>query len=262
MKRLCPRRFRRHLPRLVTTNAAPGLPGGIHALDSMLTQTSPAGLDAYVAAGQSAMDNCAASLAAMQRSFADIKTCLDLPCGHGRVLRWLQTRIDPAGITACDIDREAVDFCRTEFGVKGVYSSDEPGQLVFPDSYDLIWVGSLLTHLDPRRCAALLGKLSSSLRENGVLIFTTHGESCFTYPGLLAYGKRFHATADRLQADFRREGHCYAPYEDTGYYGIALHSENFVKQLMTTGISARMQLVRFQARGWHGHQDVWSYRRI
>ena len=70
------------------------------------------------------------------------------------------------------------------------------------------------------------------------------------------------ATADRLQADFRREGHCYAPYEDTGYYGIALHSENFVKQLMTTGISARMQLVRFQARGWHGHQDVWSYRRM
>lgn len=261
MKRIFPRRIHRHLPRFITTNVFPDSLGGIHTLDQMLTRTSQSSLNTYLAVGQSALDNCEASLSAVQRTFSDIKTCLDLPCGHGRILRWLHSRIDPAGITACEIDRDAVDFCREEFGVKGVYSSDDLNQLIFPDSYDLIWVGSLFTHLDPDRCVALLRKLSSVLREGGVLVFTTHGESCFARPGLRAYGKRFPAMADRLKADFQREGFCYSPYEDTGYYGMTFHSEDYVRKLMATSVSDRMQLVRFQARGWHDHQDVWSYRK-
>ncbi len=228
----------------------------------MLRQTSQSALNVYLAVGKSALDNCEASLSAAQRTFSDIKTCLDLPCGHGRVLRWLRSRIDPAGITACEIDRDAVDFCRQEFGVKGVYSSDDLNQLTFPDVYDLIWVGSLFTHLDPERCLALLRKLTSALREGGVLIFTTHGESCFARPGLSAYGKRFRVIGDRMKADFYRDGFCYSPYEDTGYYGITVHSEDYVKNLMATNVSDRLQLVRFQARGWHDHQDVWSYRKV
>jgi SAM-dependent methyltransferase len=262
LRRICPRRFHRRLPRSITTNALPGSIGRIHTCDTILTRPSLSGLNDYLAVGRSALDNCAATLAAMNRNFSDIRTCLDLPCGHGRILRWLQTRIDPAGITACDIDRAGVDFCREEFGVKGVYSSDDLDQLKFPDSYDLIWVGSLLTHLDPARCTALLRKLSPALRPGGVLVFTTHGESCFTRPGLRAYGKPFRAAADRMKADFQRKGYCYAPYDDTGYYGITLHSEDYIKKHVTTNVSDRLQLVRYQARGWHDHQDVWSFRKM
>jgi SAM-dependent methyltransferase len=193
--------------------------------------------------------------------FHDVRACLDLPCGHGRVLRWLQSRIDPARITASDLDRPGVDFCREEFGVNGVYSSDDFDRLMLPEAYDLIWVGSLLTHLDPGRCIALLRKLDSSLRDGGVLIFTTHGESCLTRPGLRAYGKRFHESGNRLLTEFHRDGYCYAPYKDTGYYGLTIHSEDYVKNLMTRDISPCQQLVRFQPRGWHDHQDVWSYRK-
>ena len=261
MKRIIPHRVHGRLPRFITTNSLPDSLGGIHTHDQMLTRTSQSALDTYLSVGRSALDNCAASLAAVQRTFSDVNTCLDLPCGHGRVLRWLKSRIDPAGITACEIDRDAVDFCRREFGVKGVYSSDDLNQLKFPEPYDLIWVGSLFTHLDPERCLALLRKLSSALRPGGILGFTTHGESCFTRPGLGAYGRRFPAIADRLKTDFARDGYCYAPYEDTGYYGITLHSEDYLKNLMATGVPEPMQLVRFAARGWADHQDVWSYRR-
>jgi SAM-dependent methyltransferase len=261
MRRICPRRLHRHLPRSVTTNVLPGIPGRIHTWDAIPTSPSQAALDDYLAVGRSALENCEATLAAIGRSFADVRTCLDLPCGHGRVLRWLGTRINPAGITACDIDRAAVDFCREEFGVTGVYSSDDLDRLALPDEYDLIWVGSLLTHLDPQRCIALLRRTSVALRKGGVLIFTTHGESCLKSPGLSAYGKRFHVLRTRMETEFHRDGWCYEPYDDCGYYGITLHSEGYVKKLLATQIPAGLQLVRFQARGWHDHQDVWSFRR-
>lgn len=261
LKRVVPREFHRRLPDFLTTTTLPASLGGVHCYDQMLTRTSQSALDAYLAAGKSALDNCEASLAAAGRSFAQVRTCLDLPCGHGRVLRWFCTRIDPAGITACEIDHSAVDFCRRTFGVKGVYSSDDLNQLMFPEAYDLIWVGSLFTHLDPARCAALWRKLSAALQPGGVLVFTTHGESCFTRPGLPAYGKQFRTTGGRMQAEFQRDGCCYAPYEGADYYGITLHSEDYVKKTIAREVRERMELVRFQPRGWADHQDVWAYRR-
>lgn len=261
MKRVVSNRFHGYLPRFITTTSLPGCPGRVYTYDQMLTRTSQAALEVYLSVGRSALANCEASLAAAGRSFAEVQTCLDLPCGHGRVLRWLCTKIDPAGITACEIDRSAVDFCRQTFGVKGVYSSDDLDQLKFPHAYDLIWVGSLFTHLDPERCVALWRKLSAALRPGGVLVFTMHGESCFTRPGLPAYGKQFRAIADRMQAEFKRDGYCYAPYGDTGYYGITVHSEDYIKRTIAREVPERMELVRFQARGWADHQDVWSYRR-
>src|SRR4051812_31180575 len=50
---------------------------------------------------------------------------LDLPCGHGRVLRWLRARYDYARITGCDLDRDGVDFCAQQFGALPVYSEPD-----------------------------------------------------------------------------------------------------------------------------------------
>ena len=66
---------------------------------------------------------------------------LDLPCGYGRVLRWLRAQYDYARITACDLDRSAVDFCVAEFGATPVYSQPDLRELPFNSGFDLIWVG-------------------------------------------------------------------------------------------------------------------------
>src|SRR5919109_3533527 len=36
---------------------------------------------------------------------------LDLPCGHGRLMRWLRAAYPYAEIVGCDLDPDAVNFC-------------------------------------------------------------------------------------------------------------------------------------------------------
>ena len=51
-----------------------------------------------------------------------INNILDMPCGYGRVLRFLCQRFPDANLTGLDIVENAVDFCTHTFGIKGIYS--------------------------------------------------------------------------------------------------------------------------------------------
>jgi hypothetical protein len=51
-----------------------------------------------------------------------------------------------AAITACDLDHEAVEFCARTFSARPAFSRELPEQIALPERFDLIWVGSLLTH--------------------------------------------------------------------------------------------------------------------
>jgi SAM-dependent methyltransferase len=151
---------------------------------------------------------------------------LDLPCGHGRVLRWLRAHYDYAKITACDLDRDAVDFCAAEFGATPVYSQPDLRVLPFTAQFDLIWVGSLLTHLPEADWLAALDCFVRWTRECGVLIFTTQGR-CYT--SLLARGQKNIAeniNKPALLDAFARTGFAYEPYTESpaGGYGVAVTS--------------------------------------
>jgi ketosteroid isomerase-like protein/SAM-dependent methyltransferase len=100
---------------------------------------------------------------------------LDLPCGHGRVLRFLTAAYPDAQITACDLNEDGVDFCARTSGATPVHSSEEPAEIPLDGEYDLIWCGSLLTHLDAEHFAAFLEVFERHLTEAGVLVFTVNG---------------------------------------------------------------------------------------
>jgi SAM-dependent methyltransferase len=156
---------------------------------------------------------------------------LDLACGHGRVLRWLRAHYGYARITACDLDRDAVDFCAQRFGATPVYSQAELGQLPFTAQFDLIWVGSLVTHLRRDRWLAALDCLVRWTRECGVIVFTTQGR---TVASLLASGRKDVAeNIDKaaLLADFARSGFAYQRYFEsnaTDDYGLAVTSPEWL----------------------------------
>src|SRR5712691_11392714 len=89
-------------------------------------------------------------------NFTIVKRVLDLPCGHGRVLRFLVQRFPEAKFTASDLDRKGVDFCAQMFGAEAVHPEQDLDQFSLERQFDLIWCGSLVTHLNAAGIGALL----------------------------------------------------------------------------------------------------------
>ena len=129
---------------------------------------------AYLAVGQSALKVIRlAQIASGKQGFESI---LDMPCGHGRVLRWMRAGYPTAKLTACDVLTDGVDFCAETFGATPVYSSPRIEAGAFSDRYDLIFVGSLLTHVDVPEWDHLISLWHTLLAPDGVLVVTTHGQ--------------------------------------------------------------------------------------
>src|SRR6516225_708731 len=101
--------------------------------------------EAYLSVGRSALRCINVSLMVAGIEAETIRTILDLPCGHGRVLRHLREAFPAANITASDLRRDAVDYCAKTFGARPLYSDEDVARIALaPNSFDLIWVGSLL----------------------------------------------------------------------------------------------------------------------
>ncbi|MBP1709728.1 MAG: hypothetical protein H6Q47_261, partial [Deltaproteobacteria bacterium] len=110
------------------------------------------------------------------KTFSDISSFLDFACGYGRFARFLVQEMGSNKVWACDIDRGAVDFQKKYFNVNGFYSESTPSRTNFPKKFELICVVSLFSHLPKDRFREWLETLYNILEDDGVLIFSTHGE--------------------------------------------------------------------------------------
>jgi SAM-dependent methyltransferase len=138
--------------------------------DHMVNRKRP---ENYALLGKAGLDAVRLTLLAAQKEAP--RSILDLPSGHGRVLRFLKAEYPDAVLAACDIDHEAVDFCAQVFGAEPVYGQEHPGDIELPRQFHLIWCGSLLTHLDAPMWSEFFDFFEGALKPRGLLIFTTHG---------------------------------------------------------------------------------------
>jgi SAM-dependent methyltransferase len=211
----------------------------------------------YFRVGYSALRNIRAALDAADRVFVkrDVRAILDLPCGHGRVLRMLKAEFPQARISACDLEADGVDFCAKTFGAVPIHSKHDPADIGLRDRFDLVWVGSLFTHLDAARWLGFLRFFQSVLAPAGVLIFTTHGayaaecmrERTRTY-GLTP------AQLDAVVGGYERDGFGYSDYRPGAHYGISLSSDDWVKSMLS--VTPGLTLLEYGGRAWDQHQDV------
>ena len=229
---------------LAEGSAAPTVLPDIAVGDRMFTKRSA---EHYFDVGYRALR--AIHLALADAGKQEVRTILDLPCGHGRVLRTLRAQWPQAEIVACDLERDGVDYCARKFGAVAVYSEENPEDLVFKQKFDLIWVGSLLTHLDAPRWPVFLNLFSRSLAPGGVLVFTTHGvriaemirtsESCF---GLTP------ESAQDLLSEYEQGEFSYRDYRPGANYGVSLSKRAWVEAQVAQ--TAGLRLLQIREPGW------------
>jgi SAM-dependent methyltransferase len=242
--------------------------GKIHPNEDMLSR--PDGKltrDSYIhynSVGFSALSNIEEALEAANTKFENVRYCLDLPSGYGRVLRVLQTKINASEITACDIREEAVLFCSSEFGAEPLISNADFRRIDFRKKYDLIWVGSLCTHISERSFSALLEVLYNVLENCGVLVFTTHGE--YSIERIIDKNKNVYRVPfpekERLIRIFKNKGYYFTAYPHSKDYGISICSPEYVFDKISKLFRKRSRLLMYKYRGWDRHQDVYAYQRL
>jgi len=114
-------------------------------------------------------------LGKLGRSWSGLGRMLEFACGYGRTTRFLVERMPAERIVSVDILAGGVEWVRGQFGVGGFVSCTDPSELVIEGKFDLIWVGSLFSHLPRGRFEQFLKLLYGALTPEGVLVFSTHG---------------------------------------------------------------------------------------
>ena len=238
--------------------ACPGLDLTVSKADTMLAMDD----GHYLSVGQSALSITGRALGNMEPA-----SILDLPCGFGRVTRALRARFPRAAITVSDLDRPGVDFSAHQFGARGAYSVQDFRELELGETYDLIWVGSLMTHLPAGATKHLLTALARHLTPNGTALITLQGPSIIPRLRETGYGLPAEA-AEQVIEEFERTGFGYRDYVGgrdvygvsltNDHYGISLTAEPWMRTALET---CGLRLHGYEVRAWDDHHDVAVVRR-
>jgi SAM-dependent methyltransferase len=212
----------------------------------------------YFKVGLSAISciNEAISCAGLQA----VRAILDFPCGSGRVLRFLVQRFPEAEITACELERGPVEFCVRTFGACPAFSSLNLDEVSLGKEFDLIWCGSLVTHLNERGIVALFQLFRRHLAQDGLMIFTTHGD--FVRRRIptrdFDYGLD-REQIERIGVDYPDTGFGFEDYPGEKDYGVSLTAPDWIRARMRDVSGLRE--VFFKERSWDNHQDVFGFVR-
>ncbi|HKO39397.1 MAG TPA: class I SAM-dependent methyltransferase [Solirubrobacterales bacterium] len=203
-------------------------------------------LDSYLSVCHSALAQIGHAMAICGRTSP--ARVLDFACGHGRVLRGLRATFPEAELTGADVNRDGVDFCARQFGSLPVYSDPDPAKVSLAGDYDLVWVGSLFTHLDAGRCREFLDLLRRNLAPGGLLVFSTHGRNAVD---------RWPLDDERNRAiveGFQRDGFGYRDHPGVEGYGTTAFTAAWIAEQLAPWTD--LMLVGYVERGLADHQDV------
>ena len=179
---------------------------------------------------------------------------LDFGCGYGRVMRTLRAAFPQAEILASDLDAGAVAHCATAFGARPVQTSTDIDRVERVRDIDLIWCGSILTHLDAPQWPRLLGYFAEDLAVGGVAVMTTCGRVvAWNLAHDTDYGLAPAARASML-ASYRSRGFGYHDYPGQEGYGLSVSTPAWtVAQVV---VLPSLRIIGYVEAGWDGHQDV------
>lgn len=212
----------------------------------------------YLESGYSGLRCIETSLRAAGKEPEDVRSILDFPCGHGRVLRFLQARFGGARILGAEINPGALDFCKRAFSIPPLRSRIPIGELELDETFDLIWCGSLLTHIDETSAAEVLRFFCGHLTPGGVCVFSTHGERVVGWMETRRH--KFLLDEDGLDlvaARYRHGGYGYANYPFRDDYGISAVTRDHMRRIAAD--AGPWREAAFLDAGWDNCQDIYAY---
>lgn len=223
----------------------------IAACDDMFQPGVQGAMEHYMALGRSAIEIILAAMLATGRD--GFSTVLDLPCGGGRVTRHLRAFLPESTVFVADLADDKERFVVNAFGAQP-FSAPADFRGIPSRTFDLIFVGSLVTHFNIDLFTRSVTWFINALAEDGILILTTHGR-------LQDYAHRtWHhhldsAVWDAVRSSRDRTGFGFAAYrEDRPGYGLSLAAASWVVGLVEDEPTTR--IVSFQEAGWGDHQNV------
>jgi SAM-dependent methyltransferase len=198
-------------------------------------------LHGYLGSGDRHIRELEDVLAEAGRSLPQVSSLLEFACGHGRMTRFLVHRLDRSRITVSDINPSAVAFTCDTFGVQGFCSVEDPRDLRHNGRYEVIFVGSLFTHLSHAYWGAWLERLYSLLSDKGLLIFSTHG--------LRVLRDGIYRGEGKFQVETAADGFFFIQANETDgrlptrYYGTSFVTESYVKGFVQANALGKLKSV-------------------
>jgi SAM-dependent methyltransferase len=167
-----------------------------------------------------------AVMAPQGRTIESFSSILDFGCGCGRILIPLMLRVDPSRLYGCDIDPEAIAWCKANLpSCAGFGLNPSLPPMPFADQqFDFSYGVSVFTHLPEDMQHLWLDELYRVTKPGGYAVMTFHGEP--HYAALHPQGR------ERLE----KHGFFYsgAPHGSTeglpDFYQTSWHTHDYVRK--------------------------------
>jgi SAM-dependent methyltransferase len=215
-------------------------------------------LDHYFSCGESALRIL---LEAIELSGTETPArILDFGAGAGRVTRWLKPAFPASSISCCDVREQDMLFLHTLLGAQTWTVGTDPDALDVRGRYDLIWVGSVITHLPETKTRALINRLLAACDPGGLLVLSFHGQFAVEQQE----GNTFKYIDDDRWKDIKlgytADGYGYADYIGQDGYGISVCTSAWMNDLVSALPGSRLVLLK--ARAWDHHHDVVAIQKM
>jgi SAM-dependent methyltransferase len=186
---------------------------------------------------------------------------LDFPCGSGRIGRHLRAFFPNSQVVSCDLYEKHVKFCVDVLGTEGIISNQNFELIDFSPPFDLIYCGSLVTHLPDDLFRSAIRLISRSLTHVGLAVITTHGRHSehiqdhkWKYIEDHLYAVAASTISDTGFGYVDYNEHAKSSFGKQARYGISLSRPHWTMKVIEEDYGVRV--LGYAERALDDHQDV------